>query len=97
LKPYYNPYWGFEQLYQQDQEKREKKKKPKIVAYLSLRRWSHALCLDQKFALLVIRTSLGPKVFSGGRMHFARTNTGHAVTKTKTMIKDHELMVCIDS
>ena len=42
---------------------------PKIVAYLSLLCWTHALCSYQnnglpKFALSVAHTSLGPKVLS---------------------------------
>ena len=44
--------------------KRKKDKLPKIVAYISLLRWSHALGSDQnsglpKFAPLVARTWLG--------------------------------------
>ena len=37
LKPYDNPFWGLEQRYQEQENKRkqEKEKLPKIVAYLS--------------------------------------------------------------
>jgi hypothetical protein len=47
LKPYDNPFWGFEQRW------REEKKidLPKIVAYLSLLCWSHGLRSDENSGL----------------------------------------------
>ena len=44
LEPYDNSFWGFEKRWQ---EEKKKIKIPKIVAYLSLLLWSHALLSDQ--------------------------------------------------
>ena len=45
MKPYDNPLWDFSDGGRKD--KKKKVKIPKIVAYLSLLRWSHALRSDQ--------------------------------------------------
>ena len=48
LKPYDNPFWDFNKVGANNNNNNKKRNNlPKIVAYLSLLRWLHALLSDQ--------------------------------------------------
>ena len=49
MEPYNNPFWGFSNGGESKSEKKRKILISKIVAYLILLRWSHALRSDQNY------------------------------------------------
>ena len=53
-EPYDNPFWGFSYVMKREEKRRRRIKIPKTkkVTYLSLLRWSHALCWDQHFKIV---------------------------------------------